>query len=37
MPADPNNPQPIGVMVTGRRAQDDQLLDIAVAVASVAA
>jgi Asp-tRNA(Asn)/Glu-tRNA(Gln) amidotransferase A subunit family amidase len=36
MPCNKNDGQPIGVMLTGRRAQDDQLLDIAVAVASVA-
>jgi len=37
MPCEANTTQPIGVMLTGRRRQDDQLLDIAVAVASVAA
>jgi len=37
MPRNPSDGQPVGVMLTGRRAQDDQLLDIAVAVASVAA
>ena len=37
MPCSASDGQPIGVMLTGRRAQDDQLLDIAVAVASVAA
>jgi len=37
MPCNASDRRPIGVMLTGSRAQDDQLLDIAVAVASVAA
>jgi amidase/aspartyl-tRNA(Asn)/glutamyl-tRNA(Gln) amidotransferase subunit A len=32
MPCDATERRPIGVMLTGRRAQDDQLLDISVAV-----
>jgi aspartyl-tRNA(Asn)/glutamyl-tRNA(Gln) amidotransferase subunit A len=32
MPCSANERQPVGVMLTGRRAQDDQLLDMSVAV-----